>query len=468
MNSASRLALLVSIGLGWSIPALAQGVNNPECLGTQCGAPQERGGGGCGCGCGCSVFVHYSDDGKTLNATDDYDQDGIPDRFDNCPFTPNRDQADSDGDGVGDACDNCPTVANKDQLDSDGDGIGDACEERICDASGHVVQVSNHHIAGSIPDIDGDCVENSRDNCPRVKNPDQTPSPRDPTIGAACDPLLCQPCRTGVGNCPTICTTGADRDHDGVPDLVDNCPDDANPDQKDSFSSGIGDACNTDIDRDGYPNDLPGRPADPARRDNCPLVPNNQMNTTGMAQGDACNPLAGQVFCAGLANNRGEVPGCAEGNGLMRLNGPPAVPSFELTVKSGDLVELPLFLNRRNRAISWTLSVAQGPNNTTIQNPVTESVGDDGHFRNLPRVGKEPTIRVTDSTIVNVKAQLAFADPGFPDITTSTGQIKLTVDSSSSGKASGCASVPTDVMPLGLPLVGVIVAALTLRRRRAR
>ena len=47
---------------------------------------------------------------------------------DNCPFTPNVDQADADQDLVGDACDNCPNDANPNQWDADGDGIGDTCE----------------------------------------------------------------------------------------------------------------------------------------------------------------------------------------------------------------------------------------------------------------------------------------------------------------------------------------------------
>jgi Thrombospondin type 3 repeat len=34
-----------------------------------------------------------------------------------------------------------------------------------------------------------------------------------------------------------------DRDHDGVPDVKDNCPDVYNPDQADSDHNGIGDAC---------------------------------------------------------------------------------------------------------------------------------------------------------------------------------------------------------------------------------
>ncbi|MBN1421344.1 MAG: right-handed parallel beta-helix repeat-containing protein [Planctomycetes bacterium] len=58
----------------------------------------------------------------------DGDSDGVPDRLDNCPETPNPDQADADGDGVGDACDNCPRTANPDQADADGDGVGDACQ----------------------------------------------------------------------------------------------------------------------------------------------------------------------------------------------------------------------------------------------------------------------------------------------------------------------------------------------------
>jgi hypothetical protein len=58
----------------------------------------------------------------------DVDGDGVPDRDDNCPLTPNPDQLDMDGDFVGDVCDNCPLVSNMDQSDVDGDGRGDACD----------------------------------------------------------------------------------------------------------------------------------------------------------------------------------------------------------------------------------------------------------------------------------------------------------------------------------------------------
>lgn len=77
----------------------------------------------------------------------DTDGDGIPDNVDNCPNTPNPDQADLDGDGIGDVCDddvdgdgvlnnvdNCPTTPNANQADSNGNGIGDVCDE-ICEVA---------------------------------------------------------------------------------------------------------------------------------------------------------------------------------------------------------------------------------------------------------------------------------------------------------------------------------------------
>ncbi|MDX2010389.1 MAG: thrombospondin type 3 repeat-containing protein, partial [Myxococcaceae bacterium] len=105
----NQFLLLAAASTLLALPAAAQLGNgtNPECLDPSCGKPKQVGGGGCGCGCGCSVWVAYTDDGKTLSYTDDADGDGKADDSDNCPFSANRDQLDIDGDGVGNTCDNC-------------------------------------------------------------------------------------------------------------------------------------------------------------------------------------------------------------------------------------------------------------------------------------------------------------------------------------------------------------------------
>lgn len=57
----------------------------------------------------------------------DRDHDGVRDNFDNCPDTPNPDQADDDGDRIGNACDPFPRGP-----DVDGDGVG-AMDDRCPD-----------------------------------------------------------------------------------------------------------------------------------------------------------------------------------------------------------------------------------------------------------------------------------------------------------------------------------------------
>ncbi len=82
----------------------------------------------------------------------DFDGDGIFDREDNCPETPNPGQANADSDQHGDACDLCPSLASPDNSDPDSDSVGTPC-----------------------------------DNCPQTSNADQIDSDAD-GAGDACEP----------------------------------------------------------------------------------------------------------------------------------------------------------------------------------------------------------------------------------------------------------------------------------------
>ncbi len=51
-----------------------------------------------------------ADETRLPDAPGDYDNDGVADAGDNCPFAANASQVDQDGDGLGDACDSFPTA----------------------------------------------------------------------------------------------------------------------------------------------------------------------------------------------------------------------------------------------------------------------------------------------------------------------------------------------------------------------
>lgn len=61
----------------------------------------------------------------------DIDNDGVLDRFDNCPLSYNPTQLDTDRDGLGDICDNCPLNYNPSQQDTLRQGMGDECNPNI-------------------------------------------------------------------------------------------------------------------------------------------------------------------------------------------------------------------------------------------------------------------------------------------------------------------------------------------------
>ena len=405
------LLLVIGVFLAPVLPARAQNSDNPECLGTQCGAPQEEGGGcGCGCGCGCSVWVSYTDDGKTLSYTDDADGDGVADGYDNCPFVANRDQADSDGDGVGDACDNCPLVANPDQLDTDGDGIGDACDD----------------------DLDGDGVLNTKDNCPRIPNADQTIS-----FPAVFGPGTAKGGATGLGD-----ACNPDIDNDGIPNATDHCPrypDPTNP------ASVPGVNCVVDTDGDGVDD----------ARDNCPTVYNpDQRDDDGDGIGDACDPR----YCVVVDPSNPNA--CLDPNAAFQVSA-----GGSIDIKLGEAVRLPFFANRNNAALTYQWTVVSAPDGAqnAVNNPIG-SVDVSRHWQYAYRDNvKPPTITpdVAGNWVVQLTARMVSPDARYPGVQQSTAA--LTIKVASSGSSSGCTA-----LPLGAPAAGLALAALGLLVRRRR
>src|SRR5207237_10847755 len=76
----------------------------------------------------------------------------------------------------------------------------------------------------------------------------------------------------------------ADTDGDGIPDVADDCPTVADPEQRDGDHDGVGDACQggplPDTDGDGIPD----------ASDDCPTVPNpDQADRDGDGVGDECD-----------------------------------------------------------------------------------------------------------------------------------------------------------------------------------
>ncbi len=182
----------------------------------------------------------------------DVDSDGVNDSADNCPLISNVSQTDTDGDLVGDDCDNCPAVSNVAQTDTDSDGVGDACDN--CPA------VSNGDQAETV--ADGDGLGDACDNCPTVSNVGQENNLGGTAAGDVCEDQDLDNVVDGSDNCPLVANgtqdnnkggTAAgdaceDQDGDGVMDATDNCVTTYNPEQGDSDSDGIGNACD---DTDG-------------------------------------------------------------------------------------------------------------------------------------------------------------------------------------------------------------------------
>jgi streptogramin lyase len=249
----------------------------------------------------------------------DGDNDLVPDWIDNCPDVANPEQNDANLDGIGDVCqpfdfdldgipdfqDNCFDFPNPPADICSAGLVGLSCTTNADCDDGLISGVCSFMQA----DVDADGVGDVCDNCPDDANSDQ--SDGDGVGGGdACDD------RDGDGlldisdNCPNDANPGQEDvgDADGVGDECDNCPDDDNPDQSDLNDDGVGDVCQDalagpDTDGDGWPDD----------EDNCPDDANpdqSDLNDDGF--GDVCqDALAGPDSDGdGIPDDGGDAP-CA-------------------------------------------------------------------------------------------------------------------------------------------------------------
>ncbi len=444
-----RLVITLSTLALAATPLLAQAPPSGECTGDSndpaCGAPEQTGGGGCGCG-GGSILIAFTDQGDSYQYADDFDDDGVEDGQDNCPFDFNPDQADGDGDGFGDACDFCPSTAALEvdgvaiQRDTDADGEGDECDA----------------------DADGDGVDNTADNCPSVINPGQADTDGDGD-GDACDSDDDgDGCSDADDNCPlqaaTNCTEDLavvpnecfpDEDADGVEDVRDNCAATPNADQADTDADGIGDACDQDLDNDTIDN----------RIDNCVQVPNaDQTNTDRDSLGDACD----QRLCFVVD---GDEQNCLDPVAPFSVQASVAEQRLS-AIDTGDEVLLHIFANRENTPIRYTWTIVEEPagGDAIISKPagaVNFSNGIQYIYENDRRALF--TANVPGTYTIELLSELVFDDPDY-DVKTAKSQVKIDVGGETIN-TFGCSSTNTSSAPW--MVAGLLGLGLVRRRRRA-
>ena len=353
---------------------------------------------------------------------------------------------DYDDDGVEDSYDNCPRVRNSDQFDSDGDGVGDLCDNCRNTHNQNQWDLEGDGLGDLCdPDIDDDGISNFNDNCPRVFNTGQDDIDGD-LEGDACD---------------------RDIDGDGLDNLADPCPMlQGDSSQEDS------DLCAPDLDGDGVPDYG-------FESDNCPGVYNpEQYDTDRDTSGDACDP---DIDSDGVLNNVDNCPevfnvnqedydrdgrgddacddkfcyvvfgdeeNCLDPEAVHKVYSP------NVTVNTGDTVILRMFSNKPELGVNytWTIKERMPGSRSTVKNSIGWSAG---HSLYEYRIDDRPSFspRHPGKYVLNVYAE-------FNDGATAQHDFEIYVGGSALPyTASGCS---TSLQNRNDSLTSVIVFLLCL------
>ncbi len=218
-------------------------------------------------------------------AISDSDEDGVNDSVDNCPHSPNPDQADSDADGVGDVCDNCPSTPNSGQEDTDGNGVGDCCEPGAPDCNGNGLPDSCDIIYGASKDCNANHIP---DECDIASG-----TSTDCNINSTPDECEVDCNGNGVMDaCDLAAGTSKDCNGNAVPDECDI----ASGASKDCQPNGVPDSCDLDL---GYSHDCNGNGVP----DECEIAAGTSPDCNANGVPDECEwrALVGRVAAGSVA-----------------------------------------------------------------------------------------------------------------------------------------------------------------------